>query len=75
MSKGTKVYTVRIADDVMDDIVEDIAIRNRQHDTEEWGLSEWLRAAIREFSRKRKAGRRKRGSCGTPVINQGPLDG
>ncbi len=60
MSKGTKGYYVRIPDDLMDLIEEEISKRNAHSDATPWTLAEFIRVmvlrGIRHRHRARKEG-------------------
>jgi hypothetical protein len=58
MSKGTRAYLVRIPDDVMEIVQEEIALRNAHSAEEAWTLSEFVRVMILRGIRHRQRARR-----------------
>lgn len=58
-SKGTRVYTVRIADDIKEKIDAEIRSQNANSSYPPWDLSDFIRQACKELLRKKKAGRVK----------------
>jgi hypothetical protein len=60
MSKGTKVYPVRLDPGLMEDVEITIERRNMMTREAPWTLSDFLRIAIREKIRKMERCRRPR---------------
>ena len=58
-SKGTPVVRIRIPRAIQEDAAREILLRNTWSTREPWDLSSFVREAIREFLRKRRASRRK----------------
>ena len=58
MSKGNRIVPVRIPELLYREMVEDCELRNLTCVDQEWSISDYIRAGIRELLRKRRAGRR-----------------
>ena len=70
MSKGTKLFAVRIAPDMQARIDETIQRRNLWTRGEDWSFSDFIRVAIEEKIRKMERSRRRvpgRGSASDPI--------
>lgn len=61
MSKGTKIRSLRLEDEIWDQVVIACQERNERTPDEIWTLSQWVRIAIVEKLDKVKRGRRKKG--------------
>ncbi len=59
MSKGNPIIKCRVPAELLQLINADLAKQNRSPVHPVWTLSDWLKAASREFLRKRLAGRKK----------------
>lgn len=60
MSRGTKVIPVRLAQELLDLIDREIEIRARHATVEPWTRSDFIRSAIREKVRHKRASRGER---------------
>lgn len=60
MSKGNPIVKVRIPAELVAEIEAEIKMRNFYTRNEPWDFSGFLRAAIAEFKRKRRASRGER---------------
>jgi len=70
MSNGTRVYTVRLSDELMEQVQETMARRDHYAFESPWSLSDFIRIAVQEKlskmerSRRSKKGKVKGGSTG-----------
>lgn len=74
MGKGSPRITIRLPQDLIDEIEKDRALRNFHSREQAWDFSDYIRAAIKELKRKRwasRGGRVGRGGASPPATVQG----
>jgi hypothetical protein len=72
MSKGTRAYPVRIPDDLMELIEDEVSMRNAHSGGEPWTVVEFIRQMVIRGIRHRKRSR-KEGVDSTPLRKAGSV--
>lgn len=67
MSKGSRIVTLRLPDDMMSSVYEALKRRNERTRDSQWSLSDWIRAAaedkLKHVARGRRGSRKRKYLC------------